>query len=286
MALEYVSPAYLATLYLVFLGVNVLHGQRLLRVGTSAMRPWRGGPPTAYRRKGPESGGRPALEERTADMAERSDIPTTVVIADDHALTRAGIQTVLEGAGFAVVGEAGDATEAVAVAVRERPDVVLLDVHMPGNGIRAARRITKELPDVAVVMVTVSGADEDLLDAFRAGAVGYLPKDMDLTRLPDALRGVLAGQAAVPREFVARVLNHLRETGRTQRIAVAGRPGVTLTSREVEVADLLREKLTTSQMAQRLFVSPATVRSHLSAILRKLGVESREEAVALLKQAR
>jgi DNA-binding NarL/FixJ family response regulator len=209
-----------------------------------------------------------------------------VIIADDHALTRLGVRAALEGQGFELVGEAGDATEAVAVAVREHPDVALLDIHMPGDGIKAARRIATAVPTAAVVMLTVSAADEDLLDAFRAGAVGYLPKDMDFSRLPDALRGVLSGQAAVPREYMARVLHHLRETGRTARIPIRGHLGVTFTSREAEVAQLLRERLTTVQMAERLFVSQATVRSHIGAILRKLGVQSRDEAVGLLEGER
>ncbi len=209
--------------------------------------------------------------------------PVRVVIADDHAPTRAGVRASLEHGGFEIAGEAGDATAAVDVARRERPDVCLLDIHMPGSGIAAATRITDELPDTAVVMLTVSRNDDDLFDALRAGASGYLLKDTDPARLPLALRGVLSGEAALPRTLVARLIDEFRDRGRYRRVPVLGARGAMLTSREWEVLELLREGLSTKEIAERLFLSPATIRSHVAGILRKLRVADRAAAIRLLE---
>lgn len=205
-----------------------------------------------------------------------------MLIADDHALARAGVRQALLDAGFDVVAEVGDGAAALEAAVRERPELCLLDVHMPGSGIRAATEILDRLPDTAVVMLTVSRNDEDLFDALRAGAAGYLLKDTDPDRLPHALRGVLAGEAAVPRELMSRVIDEFRSQGRRRRVAVPGRRGKELSSREWEVLDLLREGRTTADIARRLFVSPVTVRRHVSAILRKLDVPDRQAAIDLV----
>jgi DNA-binding NarL/FixJ family response regulator len=208
----------------------------------------------------------------------------TVVLADDHAPTRAGVAAVLERSGFRVVAAVADADAAVEAADRERPDVCLLDVRMPGDGIAAAGRIARAWPSVAVVMLTVSREDADLFASLRAGAAGYLLKDTDPERLPHALRGVLAGEAALPRDLVARVLDEFRERAR-RRVPVAER-GVELTSREWEVLELLREGLSTGQVAERLFVSQVTVRSHVAAVVRKLGVPDREAALRLVNGSR
>lgn len=208
--------------------------------------------------------------------------PIRVVIADDHLPTRAGIRMALERAHFSVCGEAGDAEGAVAAAREQRPDVCLLDIQMPGSGIKAAEAISQELPETAVVMLTVSRADSDLFDALRAGASGYLLKDIDPARLPLALQGVLEGEAALPRQLVTLLIEEFRERKRRRLIPLVGRRGVQLTDREWEVLELMRQSLTTEEIAARLFISPVTVRTHVSAILRKLHVPSREEAVALL----
>lgn len=206
-----------------------------------------------------------------------------VVIADDHVATRLGVRQALEADGWQVVGEAGNAPEAVSLALDVRPDVCLLDIHMPGNGIRAAEQVTRALPDTAVVMLTASRDDEDLFDAPRVGAAGYLLKDINPDRLPAALRGVLAGEAALPRELVARVLDEFRGRPRL-RLLPGGRAAARLTSREVEVFEMLGQGLTTEQVGQRLFVSPVTVRGHVSTTLKKLQVKSRAEALKVLAQ--
>ena len=206
----------------------------------------------------------------------------SVLVADDHPPTRAGVRAALERDGFFVCAEVADAQAAIEAARRERPAVCLLDIHMPGEGIRAAEVIGNELPDTAVVMLTVSRSDEDLFDALRAGASGYLLKDIDPARLPLALRGVLDGEAALPRRLVSLLIEEFRERRRRRRIPIVGRRSVELTDREWEVLELMRNGLTTEQIGERLFITPVTVRTHVSAILKKLHVANRDEAVQLL----
>lgn len=204
----------------------------------------------------------------------------TVVIADDHPPTRAGIRVSLEDAGLVVVGEVGDASSAVSSVSEHRPRLALLDVHMPGGGIKAAGEISDQFPGTLVVMLTVSRNDEDLFDSLRAGAAGYLLKDTDPERLGAALKGVINGEAAVPRQLVLRLVDEFRTRGK-RRLTLVGKRNVQLTSREWEVLDLLREGCTTDIIAKRLFVSRATVRSHISSLLKKLDVPDRESAVRL-----
>jgi len=213
-----------------------------------------------------------------------SDGPFRVLIADDHPPTRAGVKAALEKDGFVVCAQAADARAAIEAARSERPDVCLLDIHMPGDGIHAAETISRELPDAAVVMLTVSRTDADLFNALRAGASGYLLKDIDPVRLPLALRGVLEGEAALPRRLVALLIEEFRERKRRRRIPLVGRRGVELTDREWEVLELMKQGLTTDEIASHLFISPVTVRTHVSAILKKLQVPTREAAVALLER--
>ena len=193
------------------------------------------------------------------------------------------MRAALERADFTVVAEVSDATGAVEAAAEHKPDVCLLDINMPGNGISAAADITYNHPAVAVVMLTVSRDDRDLFDALRAGALGYLLKDTDPDRLPYALKGVLEGEAALPRALVARVVDEFRDRSR-RRLPLAKRKGVELTSREWEVLELLREDLSTGEIAERLFISQVTVRSHISAVLKKLRVTDRQAALDLLAE--
>ena len=205
-----------------------------------------------------------------------------IVLADDHPAVRAGVRGALERDGFIVCAEVGDGPAAVATALQHRPDIVLMDINMPGNGIEATKEIAQQLPDTAIVMLTVSNADNDLFDALCAGASGYLLKDMDPARLPRALRGVLEGEAALPRRLVALVLDEFRQRRRHRRLPLAKTRGVDLTEREWEVLEFLRQGLSTSEIAERMFIAPVTVRTHVSAILKKLHVPDREAAVELL----
>ena len=203
-------------------------------------------------------------------------LPIRVLIADDHAPTRADLHEAVEqDERFRVVAEAADGASAVEAALRERPDLCLLDIRMPGSGIAVTRELTSRLPEMKVVMITVSLDDDDLLNALRAGASGYLLKDSDLDRLPHALMDTLNGGAAIPRRLVARIVDEFRDHGPRRRAVVTDR-GYDLTSREWEVLGMVRQGMTTSQIASRLFVSRATVRSHVAALLKKLNVPDRE----------
>ena len=204
-----------------------------------------------------------------------------VVIADEQPTMRVSATRLLERDGFTVCGEAADADAAIAVAFRESPDLCLIGMPIRGGGMRATAQIATALPQTSVVILTASESRADLLEAIRAGAVGYLLTGMNEERLARALRGVLAGEAAIPRTLVARLVLELQAQGRGQMIASQnGR--IELTTRETEVVQLMCDGLSTGQMAERLFVSPVTVRRHISEIVGKLGVDDREAAVALV----
>jgi DNA-binding NarL/FixJ family response regulator len=215
-------------------------------------------------------------------MTDAMDRPS-VLVADDHPPTRMGVRLALENGGFSVCAEVGDAASAVEAAVRLRPGICLLDIHMPGNGIAAADEIARRVPEAAVIMLTVSQGDEDLFDALEAGAIGYLLKDTSPLRLPNALRAVLNGEAALPPHLVTKVVSEFRQRRRRRRVPLRGRKPVDLTDREREVLMMMREGLTTAEIAERLFVAPVTVRTHIAAILRKLRVRDRRAAVELLE---
>lgn len=206
-----------------------------------------------------------------------------VVMADDHARIRAKVRQALEVGGWEVCGEGATAAEAVELALKHRPDVVLLDINMPGNGISAAQEISRTLPEIAVVMLTQSADDEDLFDSLRAGATGYLLKTTDPLTLTDVLRGVLAGEAAMSPALVTRILQEFKAPARRilhwKPAAVAK-----LSAREWEVMELLATGQRTEDVASKLFVSPTTVRVHVSAVLRKLRVKDRESAFRMLRE--
>ncbi len=204
-----------------------------------------------------------------------------VVVADDHAPTRAGVRASLDAEGFEVVGEAATGKQAVELVSALSPDVCLMDIHMPGGGVAAADEISRTLPDCAVVMLTYSRDDEDLFDSLRAGARGYLLKDMDPDRLGPALHGVLAGEAALPRSLVSRVLEEFQGRSKRKLFVKAQRP-TQLTSREWEIMELLREGLSTEEVGARLFIAPGTVRVHVSSVLKKLRVPDRAAAIRVL----
>ena len=200
-----------------------------------------------------------------------------VLLADDHAPTLEELRDALQDdPRFTVVAAVGHAAAAVSEAVQTRPDLCVLDIRMPGSGIAACWEITARLPQTIVVMFTVSAADDDLFAALRAGASGYLLKDTDPARIPGLLVGAATGHAAIPPTLVARMVHHFK--GRAPRRRQLAEPAP-LTSREWEVLELMSRKLTNSQIARELSVSPITVRTHVSGILRKLRVPDRETAV-------
>jgi DNA-binding NarL/FixJ family response regulator len=173
----------------------------------------------------------------------------------------------------------------VQAALRERPDICLLDVRMPGSGLAAAWEIAGRLPQAKLVMLTVADDDADLFAALQAGAVGYLLKTMNLKRLPEALCGACSGEAAIPRALVARVLEALRKREPRWRQLVDGTgPERRLTSRQWEVLELLAQGASTAEIASKLVLSASAVRVHIASIVRKLEVADRHAATRLFHQ--
>lgn len=207
-----------------------------------------------------------------------------VLVADDHAPTRAGVRLALERDGFVVCAEVPDADAAVRAAAEHEPDICLLDVNMPGGGIAAARALAARRPAPAIVMLTVSRDDDDLFDALRAGARGYLLKDVPSASLPGALREVLEGEAILSGPLVSRVVAEFRGRGRRLYRPLRNGRGDDLTRREWEVLELLHEGKSTAEVAETLVLAPVTVRTHVAAIVRKLHVADRESALALLDE--
>ena len=219
-------------------------------------------------------------------IAAQQPGPLRVLVADDHAPTRDDVCRALTEGGMVVCAEAADAPRAVQQALETRPDICLLDVRMPGGGVAAAWEIAARLPTTKIVMLTVSDEDGDLFRALRAGAVSYLTKDIDFETLPEALREVAEGKAAIPPALVARMVMQFHSSDpRFRTTDVGAELGPRLTSREWDVLAGLAEGLSTRDIARRLQLKPSGVRAHISAVVQKLGVADRREAVAFFHQA-
>ena len=210
----------------------------------------------------------------------------TVLVVDDHPLTREALAALLGQHGLAVVGQAADGREAIALAGRLHPRLVLLDLSMPGlSGLDALPQLRAAAPGCEVVVLTASGTEENLLGAIRGGAAGYLLKSEPPERIVDFLRGVARGEAALSGAIARRLLERVRDGGGRDS-GVPDAIAQVLSAREVEVLLLLDEHLGTDQIAHRLFISEHTVRSHVKSLLRKLNVSSRREALEALSHAR
>jgi DNA-binding NarL/FixJ family response regulator len=208
-----------------------------------------------------------------------------ILIADDHPLTRSALTGLLEQHGFSVVAEASDGLEAIDRARELRPDIVLLDLTMPGmGGLEALPRIRAAAPECEVVVLTASGTEDNLLAAIRGGAAGYLLKTEPPERIAEFLQGVAHGEAALSGTVARRLMERMRE-GRGNS-GVPDSIASLLSAREVEVLLLLDEHLGTDEIGKRLFISEHTVRSHVKSVLRKLGASSRGEALQSLAAAR
>jgi DNA-binding NarL/FixJ family response regulator len=206
-----------------------------------------------------------------------------VLVADDHAPTREDVRIAIEDdSRFAVVGEVADSFGAIEVAIREQPDLCILDVHMPGSGVRAAWEIGARLPECKIVMLTVSLDDRDLFGSLQAGAVGYLAKDMDLSRLAASLADVMEGRGALPRALLPRLMDSFRDRTARRRTIVSDERR--LTSREWQVLDLMHQGLTTREIARRLVLSPVTVRTHIHSITKKMGAADRRDVLRDLNE--
>jgi DNA-binding NarL/FixJ family response regulator len=203
-----------------------------------------------------------------------------VMLADDHALVRAAVRQALTAPDIEVVGEAATADEALLLAPQLRPDLLLLDINLPGtDGLRLLRELGPRLPDMRIVMLTVSASKRDLLEAMRNGAAGYLTKDLGPEALQRAVRGIRAGDLPMSRAMAAEVVRSLAgDRRRTGPGKAADDPFAELSDREQQVLRHLAEGLTDREIANRLGISPRTVETHVGSILHKLGVRNRAQA--------
>jgi DNA-binding NarL/FixJ family response regulator len=208
-----------------------------------------------------------------------SDLPRTeplrVVVVDDHSFYRAGLTRLLVRSGVDVVAEAPNGEEAIRVVAETAPDVVVMDLNMPGlSGIDATRRLVAESPVTKVLVLTVSADESDVTGAILAGASGYVLKDGPVEEVVAGIEAVAAGQSLISPRVASFMLQHLRESATEVRELA----GVRLSNRELEVLGLLAQGRANQEIAELLFLSQSTVRNHISSILLKLQVENRVQA--------
>jgi DNA-binding NarL/FixJ family response regulator len=208
-----------------------------------------------------------------------------VMLVDDHALVRSAVRQAIAAPDVEMVGEAATAEEALALAPVLKPDILLLDIDLPGmNGVQLVQELAPRLPQTKIVMLTVSGSERDLIDAVARGAAGYLTKDLSPEALLRALRGTQRGELAMSRRFAARALRYFADAARRGR-AVGGEGELMgLSPRENDVLAMLADGLTDREIANALTISPRTVETHVSNILHKLGVRNRAEAAQRYRQ--
>jgi DNA-binding NarL/FixJ family response regulator len=201
-----------------------------------------------------------------------------LLLVDDHALFREGLAGLFAYQDdFVIVGEAANADSALTQTSALSPDIILMDIDMPGDdGIAATRRLKAEFPDVLVVMLTVHDATEKLLEAIKAGAQGYLVKNIRSAELLEQLRGLTRGEAAITRRMAARILAEFQRGGAASDSIQE--PAQELTARELEVLELVADRLSNKEIATRLVISEHTVKNHLTNILSKLHLRSRRQA--------
>ena len=213
-----------------------------------------------------------------SDTSAPAEEPIRVLIADDHALFRRGLNMVLESEeGIEVVAEAEDGEDAVAKAEEFAPDVVLMDVRMPRlSGIEATRTIRDVIPTARILMLTVSDEEEDLYEAVKAGANGYLLKEISIEEVADAIRAVVQGQSLISPSMASKLLTEFNTLAKR---AEAQYPAPRLTERELEVLKLVAKGMSNREIGDSLFISDNTVKNHVRSILEKLHLHSRMEAV-------
>ena len=216
--------------------------------------------------------------------ARRGHDPIRVLIVDDHALFRRGLEMVLaEEADIELAGEASDGAEAVEKAGEALPDVVLMDIRMPrSSGIEACRAMKEIVPSTKIVMLTISDEEEDLFEAIRAGASGYLLKDIPYDEVADVVRAVHGGQSLINPSMAAKLLTEFAALARRDDSERAEQvPAPRLTDREIEVLKLVARGMNNRDIAKELFISENTVKNHVRNILEKLQIHSRMEAVMI-----
>jgi DNA-binding NarL/FixJ family response regulator len=210
-----------------------------------------------------------------------------VMLVDDHALVRAAVRQAIDGGEVELVAEAATAEDAFALALSVRPDVLLLDIDLPGmSGLQMLEELGPRLPETKIVMLTVSDSERDMLDAMARGAAGYLTKDLSPEALLRALRGTQQGELAMSRRFAARAIRHFAEAARRGRGGGGGGGALEgLSPRENDVLRMLAEGLTDREIAAALIISPRTVETHVSNVLHKLSVRNRAEAAQRYRES-
>jgi DNA-binding NarL/FixJ family response regulator len=199
-----------------------------------------------------------------------------VMLVDDHDLFRTGLRNLLEEQGVHIVAEASDGSTALSLVRELAPDVVVMDLNMPGmNGIEATREIARVAPLTRVVVLTISDQDADVIDAIVAGACGYLLKDSSIQDLMQGIRAASVGEALISPHIASKVLQRIRATGMSSHEATRGPE---LSDRETEVLRLIANGKDNAEIAQELHISPKTVKNHISNILMKLQIENRIQA--------
>lgn len=207
---------------------------------------------------------------------------TRVMLVDDHVFWRHGLRQIIDNeSDMTVVAEAGEGQEAIRKAISARPDVILMDVNMPGmGGVEATRNISAQLPDVRIVMLTVSDTDENLFDSIKSGAVGFLTKDITPEALVTAIRTTRQGESTLSPFIAARVVRFLQKGGPETKT----RQTANLTEREHEILQLISRGARDREIAEQLYISESTVKKHVQNVLRKLHARNRVEAVSRLNQ--
>jgi DNA-binding NarL/FixJ family response regulator len=220
-------------------------------------------------------GGRVSESAEAASTAETD--PLRVLLVDDHDLFRTGLRNLLEEQGIDVVGEAPAGAQAVQLVSELAPDVVVMDLNMPGmNGVEATRRIAGIAPLTRVVVLTISDLDDDVMDAIFAGACGYLLKDSSIQELMTGIRAASVGESLVSPTIAAKVLQRIRASTTSPQAAETIKSE--LSDREIEVLKLIANGKDNAQIAAELVISPKTVKNHISNILMKLQIENRIQA--------
>lgn len=209
---------------------------------------------------------------------------TRIMLVEDHALVRSAVRQAVSARDIEVVGEVGTAEDAIPMALELRPDIILVDIDLPGmSGIELVRELAPRLPDTKLIMLTVSAARRDLFDAIRQGAAGYLTKDMTPEALVRSIRGARDGDLPMPRRLAAEVIGELAR-GRGPAVHPGAHGLDRLTTREMEVLRMVAEGLTDREAADGLGISVRTVETHVSNLLHKLGVRNRAEAARIYRE--
>ncbi len=215
------------------------------------------------------------MSETASVEAEEHEI--RVLLVDDHDLFRTGLRNLLEEQGVAIVGEAGSGYDALRIVRESTPDVVIMDLNMPGmNGVDATRHISREAPLTRVIVLTISDQEQDVMDAILAGACGYLLKDASIQDLMKGIEAAAVGESLISPHIAGKVLQHVRATTVAPDAAATIR--AELSDREIQVLKLIASGNDNAMIARELHISPKTVKNHISNILMKLQIENRIQA--------